>query len=364
MKNNKIPWENPQIELEDFEEIKKIYPYTKEKGKELISNFESKITKFTSAKHAISVNNGSSAIVCALLANGIKPKDKVALPTYTFASVFNSIKLIGSEPVLIDSDPNTFNMDLEKLENKTKNVSINAIIHVDVGGQPPDIDVLTDLCRDKKMVLIEDAAEGLGTAYKNKRIGNFSHTTTMSFHPAKQLTTLEGGVILTNDESINEKLNLIRNHGMSSTYEHVSFGFNFRLTPLEAALGISQFKKIEKYIKIRKSIANVYCSKLKTILKFQKILPHITDFSWGAVLALVDSNENRNNLIKSLAEKGIETRILWKPVHMQKFFNSLRETLPISEQIFNHVISLPLGNAMSVDEAEIVSESIEEIFAN
>lgn len=354
-----VPWEAPSISSEDFDELQKLWPYSKKTATELITRFESDLAAFTRTDHVITVNNGSSALVCALLANGLKPGDRVAVPTYTFASVVNSILLARAVPVLIDSDPETFNMDLSSLEKEVKSREIKCLIHVDVAGQPPDLNALSDFCKDKKIRLIEDGAEALGTAYRKKMIGGFCHTTTLSFHPAKQLTTIEGGAVLTNDQSIAKRLSVIRNHGMSSTYEHIDMGFNFRLAPFEAAFGISQLRKINQFIERRVAIANHYILSLSNTVQFQKIMPYVTKFSWGAFLILINSKSRRDELLHYLALKGIEARVMWKPIHLQPYHRSfVSGRFPFAEDIFNRVISLPIGNGMSLDSADYVAESV------
>ena len=355
---HKVPWEIPSIDSGDFEEINKLWPYTKEVGAATISKFESDLASYVGVAHASVVNNGSSALICALLASGIQPGDKVAVPTYTFASVVNSIILMGGVPILVDSEHQTFNMSMTQLEKCTADHDIKAVIHVDVGGHPPDLGKLIDFCKDKHIALIEDGAEALGSAYKGKKVGAFDHATTLSFHPAKQITTMEGGAILTNNDSVAKKLAIIRNHGMTSGYEHTELGFNFRMTPFEAAFGISQLKKIDSFIERRNAIANRYSSGLDKLLKHQESKSYVTQHAWGAFLTLVDTSISRDSLLQYLFEKGIEARVMWKPVHLQdyhKFLATIR--YPVAEDIFHRVLSLPIGNGMSSDAVDYVINS-------
>jgi len=358
----KVPWENPSISARDFRALNKLAPYSKETAAKVVSSFEYELASYVGSEHAIAVNNGSSALICALLANGVSEGDFVAVPTYTFASVVNSIIMIGAKPILVDSNLQTFNMDLDQLDHLSRKYKVKACIHVDVGGHPPDLDKLYDFCKDVDMVLVEDGAEALGSEYKGKLVGNFDHTTTLSFHPAKQMTTLEGGAIITNDKNLAEKLRIIRNHGMSATYDHVELGFNFRMAPFEAAFGISQLESINRFIKKRQAIAGKYLSGLEGLLEFQKIMPYVTDFSWGAFLALLQSPVERDRLLEQLQGRGIEARVMWKPVHLQQYHSFLSQgDYPMAEQIFGRVLSLPIGNGMSMHSVDYVVDTINEL---
>lgn len=356
----KVPWENPSLGYDDLEEIKGLFPYSKNRGGAAVSKFEADLATFVGAEYAIAVNNGSSALVCALLANGVGKGDLVAVPTYTFASVVNSIIIVGATPVLVDSDRETFNMDLGSLEELASRYQLKACIHVDVAGLPPDIEKLDRIGRRYGISIIEDGAESLGTAYKGKNVGSFSHTTTLSFHPAKQMTTLEGGAVITSDKNVAENIIMARNHGMSGTYDHVKFGFNFRMTPFEAAIGISQLKKLGNMIERRRAIAQKYLNGLQSVTYQKVMMPYVTKFSWGAVLILLPSKQERDALLLHMMEKGIEGRVMWKPVHMQTYYETSvdRRHYPNAEYIFDRVLSLPIGNGMPISDTDYVVSTI------
>ena len=207
--------------------------------------FEEKLSEYFSS-NAIAVFNGSSAIMVALLAHGIKPGDNVAVPNFTFMSTASVPKILGANIIPIDIDPQTLNLDLVALETELKQKKIHFVIFVDVAGLANDVDQLIELSKKYDFILIEDAAEALGSEYKNKKLGSFEHTTIFSFHIAKVITTVEGGCITTKDKDFAKKLMAIKDIGRTGQgYKHDYLGSNFRITDIQSTIGIQQIKKIE-----------------------------------------------------------------------------------------------------------------------
>jgi len=349
----KVPWSCPDIDEEEKQAVMEVLksgwfgqgPKTKD--------FERKLAEYIGVKHAIVVNNGTSALICALLAHNIKPGDKVIVPAYTFIATVNVALLLGARPILSDIDPRTFNISTEHVRKIVKKEGdIKAIIIVDVAGLPTDFYTFHEMAEKYELVLIEDAAEALGAEYRQKKIGSFGHTTIFSFHAAKQLTTIEGGAIVTNNEEIAEKCRLIRSHGEDPRrkYTHITIGLNLRISDIQSVIGLAQLGKLSRYIKNRQSIAELYKKELPEHTTFQYVPKYVTSHPYMLFIALAN---NRDSLVKYLAQNGIDTRIPWPPIHKQPYHSSFFQggSYPNAERVYSRAISLPIYNTMMLEEA-------------
>jgi len=357
--NLKIPWDDPST---GDEEIRSIAGLLRREAipSDYIRDFERKLGNYVSNKRVLAVNNGTNAILCALITAGVKPGDQIIVPTYTFASVATVVMLLHAKPLLIDVDPFTFNMNLSEVRKKAR-AGAKGVIHVDVSGIPPDVDAINSICEEYGLFLIEDAAEALGSEYKTKKIGSFQHLTCFSFQSVKQVCTYEGGAVSFGADEQYEKCKTIINHGMGTTYEHREFGLNFRINPLAAAMGTSQMNKIEEFIRGREQIVKKYKERLEPELVFQTVPEYATKVSWGMVLALAKDKSARDGLVNHLRDKEIEVRIPWKPVHLQPFHRNTMELgverYPVAEEIFSRVFGLPLSNSLSETEQAYILDS-------
>jgi len=362
----RIPWDSPFV---GDEEIQSVTSLLKREAmpSHYIGDFERKLGRYVSNGRILSVNNGTTAILCALLTAGVKPGDKIIIPTYTFASVATVVMSLHAKPLLTDVDPLTFNMNLEDLREQAKR-GAKGVIHVDVSGIPPDIDTIDSICDEYGLFLIEDAAEALGSEYKEKKIGSFQHLTCFSFQSAKQLCTYEGGAVSFGTEEQFEKCKSIINHGMGATYEHQEFGLNFRINPLAAAMGTVQMNMIEEFVRRRGQIVRNYEKGFGQELSIQSIPDYATKVSWGMVLALAKDKRVRDGLVSYLREKEIEIRIPWKPIHLQPYHRNLVDLgsmeYPVAEDIFDRVFGLPLSNSISDAEVGYVLDSISQFLGS
>lgn len=358
----KVPWSVPDISKDEKAAVNEVMesgwlgmgPKTKQ--------FESELCLFTGSRNCIVVNNGTSALMAALLANGIEPGDEVLVPTYTFIATVNSVISIGAKPILVDCDPKTFNVSPEAILRALSGHSkAKAIIFVDVAGMPADIDAIRDIASKRGLVLIEDAAEAFGAKYKNKVIGSYDHTTIYSFHVAKQMTMVEGGAVVTDDAGIAEKIRLIRSHGEGKEkYIHVALGLNFRPTDIQSAIGIAQLRKVEKYISLRAKVASIYMSELAGLLEFQRIPDYVSLHPWMLFMCLGKNQADRDALNKFLNTNGVDTRIPWPPAHVQPYHSHKLAfgELPNATFLYQRVLSLPIGNAISMDDVEYVVQIV------
>jgi len=359
-----IPWGMPAISSEEFEEIKELWesnwlsmgPKTRE--------FENNLCKYVGVRNAIMVNNGTSALLGAFLSTGIMPGDYVIAPTYTFIATINVALSLGARVVLVDADPKTFNITPSMVEDVIKKLKIKpkVVVAVDVAGLPIDVDGFQELAARYGFSLIEDAAEALGGEYKDKKIGGFGHLTTLSFHAAKQLTTIEGGAILTNDDELAERLRIIRSHGEDPKrkYWHKVVGLNLRPTDFQASIGLVQLRKFEDFLTNREKIAAIYKSELKDLVDFQAVPEYVTRHPYMIFFTIFQDSSSREKIIKEFAKKSIGYRIPWPPAHIQPCSKDrcIYDRLLNAEKLFRKALSLPMFNTMKVDDAFMVTDTI------
>lgn len=339
-------------------------------------HFEKKIANYIGTKFAILFNSGTSALFAILSSLDVKDKE-VIVPSFTFIATANSVVLAGGKPVFAESEKETLGLDINDVEKKiTKNTK--AIMALHYGGFPSkNIDALRNLADKKKIFLIEDAAGSLGSCIGTKKVGSFGHAAMFSFCQNKIITTGEGGVIVTDSEDLYEKLKLIRSHGrieQNSEYfsniqdnDYIKAGHNLRMSTISAALGLSQFNKIEKIINERRKIATYLDKHLSTIPHI-KLLTKIKDHKqvYQMYSILLKDNQSRNNLQNFLEKKGIMNKIYFNPVHLktiyQERFYCKKGDLPITEVLSDTILTLPIYVGMKKRELNMIISGIKEFF--
>lgn len=362
----KIPWSTPDISIDEENAVSEVMASKWLGMGPKTHQLEQNICSFVKVQNSIVVNNGTSALIAALIANDIKPGDKVLVPTYTFIATVNSVLAIGARPILVDCDPRTFNVSISSLQEAfDQHRDASCLVFVDVAGLPADVDLMRDFSHKNNLKLIEDAAEAFGAKYKDKMLGNFDHTTIYSFHIAKQMTTIEGGAVVTNSRQIAEKIRMIRSHGEGKEkYVHTEFGLNLRPTDLQSAIGIAQLKKVEEYIEKRKRIAELYMSELSQQLEFQLVPSYVVRHPWMLFMCLVKEKSLRDKLNAFLNERGIDTRIPWPPANLQPYHKARLGDVrcPNAEAVYNRVLSIPIGNAITESQARKVIQVVKDFF--
>lgn len=331
-----------------------------------IRKFESEFSHYAGRKHGIAVSNGSAALDVAVKALQLKKGDEVIMPSFTIISPAQSVVQAGATPVLVDSDEDTWNMDVNQIEEKIT-PRTRAILVVHIYGLPVDMDPVLALCKKYNLYLIEDAAEVIGQTYRNKPCGSFGDISTFSFYPNKQITTGEGGMVVCNDEALAERCRKLRNlafepHGRR--FVHHELGWNYRMTNMQAALGVAQLENIEKHIFRKREIGKRYNEGLKGINGFQ--LPQAsTDFAENIywVYGLVGDSEVRTNeLIKKLSENKIGTRPFFWAMHEQPVFQQMSlfkdERYPVAERLARNGFYIPSGLGITDEEIETVIKTI------
>ena len=337
-------------------------------GKE-VKEFEKEFAQYLGAKHGVAVVNGTAALDVALKALRIGPGDEVITTPFTFIASANSILFQGARPVFADIDPKTYNLDpnevLEKITDKTK-----AIVVVHLYGQPADMKAFKEIAEDHKLYLIEDCAQAHGAEFEGQKVGTFGDIAAFSFYPTKNMTTGEGGMVVTNDGELAKKVDLIRNHGQAEKYLHVELGYNLRMTNIAAAIGRAQLKKLDEWNKKRIENARLLT---EGISKIDGLTPPHVDprakhvFHQYVIRVEEEFPLNRDELMAKLREKGIGSAVHYpSPVHQQPFYQKLgypKDICPNAIEASKKVLSLPVHPAVSEKDIDYIINTLRELEA-
>lgn len=341
-------------------------------GGRFIPEFEKEFAKYCGRKFGVAVNNGTNALIAALRALNLPKGSKVIIPTFTIISCALACIYNDLVPVFVDSEPETWNMDINKIEDKIDDKT-KALMAVHIYGHPLDMDKITQIAREYSLYVIEDFAEAIGSQYRKKRCGGFGDISCASFYANKTITTGEGGICLTDDPGISEKLQGIRNLCFQPhpRFVHEEPGFNFRMTNIQAAIGLGQLERIDQLVKKKIGTGQAYNRLLKElqekdILQLPKEKPWAKNIYWmyGVVLNNklgIKAAEIQNRL----AEKSVQTRPFFYPMHLQPVFRSMtwykKEKLEVSENLYNYGFYLPSGLALKTEDIEQVARALKEI---
>lgn len=326
-----------------------------------VTEFEEKFSAYCGSKYGVSVANGTVALQLALLALGIKKGDEVIVPDLTFVATANAVSYTGAKPVFVDSERESWNIDPSKIEEKiTKKTK--AIIPVHIFGHPCDMDPIMDIAKDRRLFVIEDAAEAHGAEYKGKRAGCFGTISCFSFYGNKTITTGEGGMCITNDEKLAEEMRFLKDHGMSSEkrYWHSKIGFNLRMTNIQAAIGLAQLEQIEKFIEAKRKNAHLYNSLLKDVegISLPPEMPWAKSIYWMYSVLVTDSyGMSRDKLAEKLKEKKIDSRPFFYPMHQLPIYKS-EKAFPVADDLSAQGLNLPSAPSLKKEDVERVCEAI------
>jgi len=317
-----------------------------------VKKLEKEVARFSGVKHGISVNSGTDALYLTLKAMGIKEGDEVIVPAFTFFATAETVSLCGAKPVFCDIRQDTFNLDPNLIEGlvseKTK-----AIIPVHLYGQPADMDQILSIAKRKGLRVLEDNAQAIGAEYKEQKTGSLGDAGALSFYPTKNLGGAgDGGMVLTNDIELAEKIKLLRDHGSSKKYVHSEIGVCSRLDELQAAVLRVKLKYLSAWNEKRRKNAKVYSSMLKGV-----IIPFAEDHVKHVYHQYTIKHPDRNKLLEFLKEKGIITGVHYpSPLHLQQVYLKTEGTvsLPVAEKVSNEVLCLPIYPEMTEDQLNYV----------
>lgn len=363
-----IPVAKPFLGAEELENIKEAVEsgWISSKGR-FITEFEEKFAAFCGVEYGIATSNGTTALHLALTCLGIGKGDEVIVPDLTFIATANAVTYTGATPVMVDSSSAYWGIDPvlieEKITTRTK-----AIIPVHLYGHPCDMDAIMNIARAHDLFIIEDAAEAHGAEYKGRKVGRFGDIACFSFFGNKIITTGEGGMCLTSDKEIAAKLRILRDHGQSvgKRYWYDVVGFNYRMTNIQAALGVAQVKRLEQLIDIKRQIGGWYAEGLDGLFNERLIVP-APEMPWAKTVywlySILLTNRfgiSRNELISRLSDMGIETRPFFFPLHLLPPYRSSLN-FPVAEMLSLRGLNLPSGYDITKDEVICICRSLESV---
>ncbi|MFA5049572.1 MAG: UDP-4-amino-4,6-dideoxy-N-acetyl-beta-L-altrosamine transaminase [Candidatus Micrarchaeia archaeon] len=346
-----------------------------------VEEFEKKFAGYIGTKYAVAFNSGTSALHASTFAIGIKKGDEAITTPMTFAATSNSILYQNGKPIFADIDKKTYNIDPEEIRKKiTKKTK--AIIPVHYTGQPCDMDSINKIAKENDLFVIEDASHAPGATYKGKKAGTMSDLAVFSFHPVKHIATYEGGMVATNNPELYEKIRLFRTHGITRdrskmkyitedamwVSDQILLGYNYRLTDIQAALGFSQLKKLDRSLEIRRKYAKIYNEELEKLdfINIPYQLPS-TNSAWHLYVIQINQKKlgiSRKQAFERLREAGIGVWVHYLPVYYYSYYQSLgynRGICPNAEKLYENILSIPMFAKMSENDVYNVIEKIKSL---
>ena len=379
VRQQKLPYGRQSVDEADIQSVVDVLRSGWLTTGPMVSEFEQKFSNMVGSQEAVALSSGTAALHAAMYAIGIQPGDEVIIPSMTFAASANCVLFLGGKPVFIDIDLETFLIDSQKIEAKIT-PRTKAIIAIDFAGQPCDYEALSSIAKRHKLYLISDACHSLGGKYQGRPVGSLADLNAFSFHPVKPITTGEGGMVTTNNPEWAKRMRLFRNHGISTDvrqrehnkiwfYEMVDLGFNYRLSDIQCALGLSQLKKLPGWIQKRNDIAKKYhdvFSKMKNIrpLKVRSDVLHAYHL-YVVEFNLSELTGSREDIYKALIAEGIGVNVHYIPVHLhpfyQKFLKTRRGLCPVAEEAYERILSLPMFPSMADRDVKDVIIAVEKV---
>lgn len=367
----KVPLSKPDITKQEVDAVQGVLKTLSLSLGPRHTEFENMVAKFAGVKHAIAVNSGTSALHLIVRALGITAGDEVITTPFSFIASSNCILYEGAAPVFADIEAETFNIDVAGIEKKiTKKTK--AILAVDVFSHPAHWAALDKIAKKHKLFLIEDSAEALGSTYRGKPCGSFGDAAVFAFYPNKQITTGEGGMVLTNSAKIAAFCRSAANQGRRTSngkwLEHVQLGYNYRLDEMSSALGIAQMRRVREIIQKRRQVAAMYQKALEGIegLRIPFTSPEST-LSWFVYVVILPphlAGTKRDGIIKKMAGKGIQCSNYFQPIHLQPFyrrqFGYAKGDYPVAEDISRRTLALPFFSSLSQREIATVVKALKE----
>ncbi len=369
-----IPLSQPEVTDEDRAAVLEVLKSNFLSRGPKVLEFEAAVAAATGSKYAIAVNSGTSGMHLSVKSAGVGVGDEVITTPFSFVASANCILYEGGRPVFVDIDPTSYNINPDAIEAAIKERT-KAIIPVHVFGRPCAISDIQSLGESRGISILEDSCEAIGATYQGKPVGSFGQSGVFAFYPNKQVTTGEGGMVVTDDISVAEKCRSWRNQGRPDTengLEHEAIGYNYRLSDINCALGISQLKRLSQIMAARAQVARLYCEALRdfdAVMTPRLDEPHAS-LSWFVyVIRLADEfgRHERNQVLSYLQEHGVACRNYFAPIHLQPYFvehfGYRKGDFPITEFVSERTIALPFHNRLSESEVSYVAETLRDAIA-
>ena len=390
---NLVPMSSPDVNQSDLDAVISTLKTRYLSIGPKIQSFEKKFCDYTGAKHAIGVNSGTSGLHLCIRAADLKAGDYVITTPFSFVSSTNVILFEKAVPIFVDVDPLTGNMDAEQVAQAVKdlrsgnqekmrhwlprkgaasNGTLRSILSVDVFGQPADYNKLQASAKEHQLILIEDSCEALGATYESKPAGRLGDFGVFAFYPNKQITTGEGGMIVTDNDKHADYMRALRNQGRApgdTWLQHTYLGYNYRLDEMSAALGISQMERVEQLLTNRQRVADFYTSKLSVIdgVETPYIAPATTRMSWFVYVIRLSKDIDRDQTAEKLIAAGIPVRPYFLPIHLQPYiaqqFGYQQGDFPATEDLGKRSLAIPFSGIMTEKQVDIVCEVIKDTLA-
>jgi perosamine synthetase len=360
-----IPVSRPSLGREEADAVARVMESGMIAQGQVVAEFERSFASYCGVNHAVATSNGTTALHASILGAGIGPGDEVIVPSFTFIATATSVSMCGARPVFADVDDRTFTLDPDSVEAlitpKTR-----AVVGVHLFGQPFDIPALSDLCRDKDLLLIEDAAQAHGSTLGGRRTGSLGDLACFSFYATKNMTTGEGGMVTTGDSGLADRIRLLINHGQKEKYLHTTLGYNYRMTDMAAAMGLVQLKKLDGMNARRAANAEYLDRSLRCP---GLITPHVRPGSTHVYHQYVVRVEkgarlSRDAFMQALAARGVGTAIHYpRPVHDQPLYQGSqgKDPCPVSGRLASSVLSLPVHPLVSEDDLRAIVRAVHEV---
>lgn len=366
MKIFRVPLASPDLDETDIQAVVDVLRSGRLALGPYMEEFEQVVAAYVGVKYGIAVNSGTSALHLIMRSLEIGPGDEVLVPSFTFASSVNVILYERATPIFVDIDPETYNLDPDDLERKVTSRS-KAIMAVDVFGHPVEWDSILRIAEKYGLHVIDDSCEAIGAEYKSRKIGQFGDAAAFAFYPNKQITTGEGGLIVTDNQEIARLCRSMRNQGrgeMGAWLNHERLGYNYRMDEMSAALGVSQFRRLETFLAKREQVAGWYNERLTGLdwVYPPTVRSHVRK-SWFVYVVTLAEGMDREPVMKSLETQGIPCRGYFSPVHLQPYirehFGTREGELPITESVARRTIALPFHNNLQPEEVDCVVDALQ-----
>ncbi|MCK4733484.1 MAG: UDP-4-amino-4,6-dideoxy-N-acetyl-beta-L-altrosamine transaminase [Methanophagales archaeon] len=375
-----IPYGHQWIDESDIEEVVAVLKSDWITTGPKIAEFEDALCSYIGTKYAVAVNSGTSALDIAVQTLNLPKGSEVITTPFTFVATSNAVLYNNLKPIFADIEKETRNINPDEVRKKITDKT-KAIIYVDYAGQPCDIEEIKEIAEDHELYLIEDACHAIGAEYKGKKVGNFADVTIFSFHPVKHITTGEGGAVVTNNKEFYDRLKILRNHGIDKSaldrfgpeagwaYDLKLLGRNYRITDFQAALGISQLKKLDEFVRRRERIVKMYNAAFDAMPEIEApvVLSYVKPI-WHIYTVLLNGI-NRDIFFSKMRERNIGVNVHYIPIYRfsyyQEYFNFNPKDFPVTDEVFSKIVTLPLFPKMEDEEViyvvDTVKETIDEI---